>query len=107
MSDKNKILKIAAIVVGIGLLASAYLFLSGAEERSNCCEVSSLKPSPLICRTSADCELRGKDEWESCTNKLAPLQPEQEGRAARDQTSKSQEGYSCGCVTQQCAYFKP
>lgn len=106
----NPIIKIAAIVLAVGLLAGGYFVLAGGDTELNCktgCEQPVTQAAPLVCNAPTDCELRGKDEWESCEHISAPRQPEQEGRPARDQTSKSQEGYSCGCVEQKCAYFKP
>jgi len=109
---KNKLLKIAVVILLIGAMSGTYTFMNLENEDVTSCGPAAgcehpAPAAPLICQSSDDCELRGKDEWESCEHKSAPRQPVQEGRPSRDQTSKSQEGFFCSCVEKQCQYFKP
>lgn len=106
----NPLIKIAFITLLIGVMASLYFVMMSPSDDIDCtsaCEKPTQATAPLTCTANSECEVRGKDEWESCEHIAAPRPPEQPSRSARDQTSKTQEGYSCGCVAQQCQYFRP
>ena len=63
------------------------------------------EPAAFACAGDSQCEVRGKDEWERCSHVDAPVD-RNSPRAARDATSKTQEGYSCRCVTKACSWTK-
>jgi uncharacterized membrane protein len=110
--NKNPLIKIAVIVLLIGVMSGTYTFMNlGAEDVASCgpaagCEHPA-NTAPLVCQSSADCETRGKDEWETCQHKQEPLTDTQRTMSSRDQTTKTQEGFSCLCIESQCKYHKP
>jgi hypothetical protein len=62
------------------------------------------QPPTLACASTAECEVRGKDEWERCRHVKDPLTPEQQSAVAGDATSKTQEGYACLCIASVCRW---
>lgn len=107
--SKNPLFKIAAVVLLVGCLMGGYLFWV-SDDAGESCRTGCEKPghaAPLVCQSSDDCETRGKDEWETCQHKQEPLTDTQRAMLSKDQTSKTQEGFSCLCVESLCKYHKP
>ncbi|MEZ0260066.1 MAG: hypothetical protein ACAH80_03610 [Alphaproteobacteria bacterium] len=106
---KNPLLKLSIVIILIGVMISLYSVMTTPAPEKECtsaCEKPA-QSAPLPCTANTDCEVRGKDEWETCQHKQEPVSELQQAMVSRDQTSKTQEGYSCLCVESQCKYHKP
>jgi hypothetical protein len=88
--------RVVAVVAAIALPA----YLSHVKHATN---VEARPPSPP-CSATAECEVRGKDEWESCHHVKDPLNLEQQSAVSRDATSKTHDGYACLCMAFACRW---
>ncbi|TAL33759.1 MAG: hypothetical protein EPN97_08980 [Alphaproteobacteria bacterium] len=86
--------RIVAIIAAIAL--PAYL--------THIKHATKAEAQPLPCASLAECEVRGKDEWERCHHIKDPLTPEQQATSSRDATSKTQDGYACLCIASACRW---